>query len=134
VPTIEQIQALLAPLFPGLLGIKLIEFTAERVAATLEVRAGLCTTGEMLHGGAQMAGADTLGAVGTFTNLQPNARTTTIESSTRFLRSVPLGSTVKGTCTALHRGRTTMVWQTNVTSVDAKLCAAVTQTQLVVAA
>ena len=49
-------------------------------------------------------------------------------------RPAPLGSTVTGTYSALHRGRTTMVWQTLITSGDAKLCAVVTQTQLVLAA
>jgi uncharacterized protein (TIGR00369 family) len=81
-----------------------------------------------------MAFADTLGAVGTFMNLPPGARTTTIESSTKFLRAAPVGSTVTGECTAFHRGRTTLVWQTLVKSAEGKLCGVVTQTQLVLPA
>jgi 1,4-dihydroxy-2-naphthoyl-CoA hydrolase len=130
--TTTELQALLDPLFPGLLGLRLEEVTPDRVVATLRVRAELCTTGETLHGGAYMAFADTLGAVATFANLPPRARTTTIESSTKFLRGAPLGSTVRGTTTAFHKGRTTMVWQTEVRSEDGKLCAVVTQTQLVI--
>lgn len=129
----KAIQAMLEPLFPGLLGMALTEATRERVVATLTVRPELCTTGNTLHGGALMAFADTLGAIGTFVNLPPGARTTTIESSTKFLRGAPLGSTVKGECSAFHRGRTTMVWQTQISSTDGKLCAVVTQTQLVMA-
>ena len=129
-----QIQSLLEPLFPGLLGIRLVEVTNERVVATLQVRPELCTTGDTLHGGAMMAFADTLGAIGTFVNLPPDSRTTTIDSSTKFVRGAKAGSTVTGECSALHRGRTTMVWQTSIKSADAKLCAVVTQTQLVLPA
>ncbi len=132
--TEESIQAVLAPLFPGLMGMQVSRATPERVVATLEVRADLCTTGDILHGGALMAFADTLGAVGTFLNLPPGARTTTVESSTRFLAAAPAGSTITGECTAFHRGRTTMVWQTLVKSGSGKLCAVVTQTQLVLPA
>ena len=129
----DSIQAVLAPLFPGLMGVQLVEVTSEQVVATLLVRPELCTTGNTLHGGALMAFADTLGAVGTFANLPPNCRTTTIESSTKFLRGAPAGTTVTGECTPFHKGRTTMVWQTLVKSAEGKLCAVVTQTQLVIA-
>ncbi len=132
--TEESIQAVLAPLFPGLMGMHVSQATPERVVATLKVRADLCTTGDILHGGALMAFADTLGAVGTFLNLPQGARTTTIESSTKFLGAAPAGSTITGECTAFHRGRTTMVWQTLVKSESGKLCAVVTQTQLVIPA
>ena len=131
---VEKIQAILAPLLPGLLGIELREATPERVVAAMRVRRDLCTTGDSLHGGAFMAFADTLGAVATFLNLPKGARTTTTDSSTKFTRGAPVGSTVIGTATAFHRGRTTQVWQTLVTTEDGKLCAVVTQTQLVIPA
>ena len=129
-----QIQELLGPLFPGLMGVQLAEVTPERVVATLRVRPELCTTGEVLHGGAIMAFADTLGAVGTFVNLPKGSRTTTIDSSTKFLAAAPLNTTVTGECAPFHRGRTTMVWQTLIKSETGKLCAVVTQTQLVLPA
>lgn len=131
---LASMQALWAPLFPGLMGIELKEARPERVVATMTVRPDLCTTGDALHGGAIMAFADTLGAVGTFLNLPEGARTTTIDSATKFLRAAPVGSTIVGECTAFHRGRTTMVWQTLVKSDAGKLCAVVTQTQLVIPA
>jgi uncharacterized protein (TIGR00369 family) len=129
---IAALQALLAPLFPGLMGLELTEVGPERVVATLAVRPDLCTTGGILHGGALMAFADTLGAVGTFVNLPAGKRTTTVESSTKFIGAAKAGSVVTGECTALHRGRTTMVWQTRITSDAGKLCGVVTQTQLVI--
>jgi 1,4-dihydroxy-2-naphthoyl-CoA hydrolase len=131
---LASVQQKLAPLFPGLLGIELTEIGPERVVATMQVRPELCTTGEILHGGAIMAFADTLGAVATFVNLPPGARTTTIESKTNFLGAAPAGSRVTGECTPFHRGRTTMVWQTMIRSEAGKLCAVVTQTQMVLPA
>jgi 1,4-dihydroxy-2-naphthoyl-CoA hydrolase len=133
-PDVDAIRTILAPLLPGLMGVTLLEAGPERVVATMQVRPDLCTTGGILHGGAVMAFADTLGAVGTFVNLPPGARTTTTDSSTKFLAAAPVGSTVTGECTPFHRGRTTMVWQTLVRAESGKLCAVVTQTQLVIPA
>jgi uncharacterized protein (TIGR00369 family) len=130
---IESIRAILQPLFPGLMGVKLTEATPERVVATMVVRPDLCTTGNHVHGGALMAFADTLGAVATFMNLPQGARTTTIESKTNFIGAAAEGSTLTAECTAFHRGRTTMVWQTTIRSDKGKLCAVVSQTQLVIA-
>ena len=129
--TAADIQQLFAPMLPGLLGIVFREVTPERVVATLQVRPELCTTGGILHGGSIMAFADTLGAVGTSMNLKEGQGTTTVESSTKFLAGAQVGTTVTAECTAFHRGRTTMVWQTLVKAESGKLCAVVTQTQLV---
>ena len=128
------IQERMKGLLPDLLGIQLSEVSQERVLATLAVRQQLCTVGDALHGGAIMAFADTLGAVGTFMNLPAGHRTTTIESKTNFIGGAPLGSRVRGESTPLHRGRTTMVWQTRITSEAGKLVAIVTQTQMVIPA
>jgi uncharacterized protein (TIGR00369 family) len=130
--TIATIHDLFAPFLPGLMGIELIEADAERVVARMRVRRDLCTVGDILHGGASMAFADTLGAVGTLLNLPSGATTTTVDSSTKFLAGAPVDSTVTGECTPFHRGRTTMVWQTLIHSEAGKLCAVVTQTQLVI--
>jgi 1,4-dihydroxy-2-naphthoyl-CoA hydrolase len=130
-PDAAALQRLIDPLFPGLMGLKLLEVGPERVVAELLVRADLCTTGRTLHGGALMAFADTLGAVGTFVNLAPGKRTTTIDSSTKFIGGAPQDDTVRAECVALHRGRTTQVWQTSVRTSAGKLCGVVTQTQLV---
>ena len=130
-PTAAALQQLLQPLLPGLLGLQLTEVGADRIAATMLVRPELCTTGGVLHGGAHMAFADTLGAVGTFVNLPQGKGTTTVESSTKFIAAAKLGSTVSGESTPLHKGRTTMVWQTTIRNDAGTLCAVVTQTQLV---
>jgi len=126
-----RLQQLIEPLFPGLMGIRLLEVSQDRVVAQMLVRPDLCTSGGILHGGATMAFADTLGAVGTVVNLPEGKMTTTTDSSTKFTAGAKVGTTVRGECVALHRGRTTMVWQTTLTNDAGRLCAVVTQTQLV---
>jgi 1,4-dihydroxy-2-naphthoyl-CoA hydrolase len=128
---IAALQALIDPLFPGTMGVRLVAVEPEKVTAEMEVRADLCTAGGILHGGAYMAFADTLGAVGTIVNLEKGKRTTTTDSSTKFIAGARLGTTVTGESVALHRGRSTQVWQTSVRNAEGKLCAVVTQTQLV---
>lgn len=128
---LASLQQRLDPLFPGLMGVRLLEVAPDRVVAELEVRPDLCTAGGIMHGGAYMAFADTLGAVGTVVNLPLGKGTTTTDSSTKFIAGAPVGSTVRGVSTALHRGRTTQVWQTSIVNAAGKLCAVVTQTQLV---
>jgi uncharacterized protein (TIGR00369 family) len=131
---LPRIQSMLDPLFPGSMGVKLLEVSPERVVAEMEVRPDLCTAGQILHGGAYMAFADTLGAVGTIVNLPPGRTTTTTDSSTKFISGAKLGTRVRGESVALHRGRTTMVWETRITNEAGKLCAVVSQTQLVLEA
>jgi 1,4-dihydroxy-2-naphthoyl-CoA hydrolase len=75
-----------------------------------------------------------LGGVATVANLPTGARTATIESKTNFFAAIPVGETARAECTALHRGRTTMVWQTKITRSDGRLAALVIQTQIVIPA
>jgi 1,4-dihydroxy-2-naphthoyl-CoA hydrolase len=119
--------------FSDFLGVELIEVTPERVVARMKVRPELCTRPAVLHGGAVMALADTLGGVATVANLAAGQWTTTIESKTNFLAAVPEGETATAECKALHRGKTTMVWQTKISRADGRVAAYVTQTQLVLA-
>ena len=117
--------------FAELLGIKITHISPERVTGELPVRHELATIPDIIHGGAIMALADNIGAVATVANLPDGAHTTTIESKTNFFAPIPVGDTARAECTPLHRGRTTMVWQTRITRNDGRLCAVVTQTQLV---
>jgi 1,4-dihydroxy-2-naphthoyl-CoA hydrolase len=117
--------------FAKLLGIKLLSAAPDRVTAEMMVRDDLCTNPAVLHGGALMALADTLGAWATILNLGDGAWTTTIESKTNFIAPAPAGSTVTAECLAVHRGRRTMVWQTRVTNSKNRLLGVVTQTQMV---
>ena len=118
--------------FSNLMGVEIVEREKTRVVGRLLVRDDLCTAGGILHGGAYMAFADALGAVGGMLNLGPGARTTTIESKTNFLGGAPVGATVTGEATPLHIGRRTSVWQTRLTNEAGKLLALVIQTQMTI--
>jgi uncharacterized protein (TIGR00369 family) len=120
--------------FAALMGVEVTEATRTRVVGRLTVREDVCTAGHILHGGAYMAFADTLGAVAGHLNLPPGARTTTLESKTNFLGSARVGDTITGEATPLHIGRRSSVWQTRVTNADGRLLAMVTQTQMTIEA
>jgi uncharacterized protein (TIGR00369 family) len=120
--------------FAELLGIEFKSADKERVIAELEVRAELCTHPAVMHGGAIMAFADTLGAAGTILNLPEGAGTTTIESKTNFIAGAPLGTRLTGEALPVHRGRRTQVWTTRIATAEGRLVAIVTQTQLVLEA
>src|SRR5580692_5043483 len=91
--------------FAELLGIEFVSAAPDKVVAEMIVREDLCTRPAVLHGGAVMGFADTLGATGTILNLPEGAGTTTIESKTNFLAGAPLGSRLTGEATPVHRGR-----------------------------
>ena len=117
--------------FANLMGVEVVSAEKARVVGRLVVREDLCTAGHILHGGAYMAFADTLGAIGAVMNLGEGQWTTTLESKTNFFRGAPAGSVLTGTSTPLHLGRRSSVWQTRVTNDEGKLMALVTQTQMV---
>ena len=115
---------------PGLLGIRFVEASRDRLVAELAIRDELRTVGGALHGGTLMALADTAGAVATVLNLPPGAATTTLESKTNFVAAGRAG-VVRAESTPLHRGKRTMVWQTRVTDEAGRLLSLTIQTQMV---
>jgi uncharacterized protein (TIGR00369 family) len=125
-------EAELQPPFADFMGMRITQLSRDKVEAELVVRAELENRFGVLHGGAVMALADNLGGTATMANLPEGARTATIESKTNFFAGIPIGDTAHAECTPLHRGRSTMVWQTKITRSDGRLCALVTQTQMVI--
>ena len=119
--------------FASFIGIEITKYSPDLVEAKLEAREELSNRGGFLHGGAIMTVADTLGGVGTTANLPKGWRTLTMESKTNFLAPIPVGQTARAECTPIHRGKTTMIWQTKIFREDGKLAALVTQTQMVIA-
>jgi uncharacterized protein (TIGR00369 family) len=117
--------------FAQVLGVRFLSAAPDRVEAEMDVRKELCTSPPVLHGGAMMAFADTLGACATMLNLREGFGTTTIESKTNFLAAAPVGTKITGDCTPIHRGKRTMVWQTRITADNGRLLAIVLQTQMV---
>jgi 1,4-dihydroxy-2-naphthoyl-CoA hydrolase len=125
-------DAQLQPPFADFMGMKITHISPDKVLAEMPVREDHNNRNGVAHGGALMALADNLGGTGTVANLPPGARTATIESKTNFFTAIPIGDTARAECTPLHRGRTTMVWQTRITRGDGRLCALVIQTQIVI--
>ena len=119
------------PPFAKFLGIRLVSVTPDRVVAELSVREEFKNRGGVMHGGAVMAFADSLGGTTANANLREGQRTTTIESKTNFFASIPIGDVAQAECIPLHRGRSTIVVQTRITTGEGKLAAIVTQTQMV---
>tara|TARA_B100000749_G_C18265683_1_gene398208 strand:+ start:91 stop:480 length:390 start_codon:yes stop_codon:yes gene_type:complete len=118
--------------FAKLVGVEITSATADAIEGYLDVRDDLCTTGGIIHGGAVMAFADAMGAVGAFVSLPEGAKgTTTIESKTNFLGAAKIGERVTAVSKPLSIGRRISVWQTTMTRPDGKPVAVVTQTQLV---
>lgn len=114
------------------LEIEIVEASKDQVVGRMKVRPEMCTAGHILHGGAIMSLADTLGAFGAMFVLPEGAQhTTTMESKTNFLGSAKEGDTVTGVATPIHAGRRTSVWQTLITNGQGKKVAIVTQTQMV---
>ena len=128
---LQQIMA--AVPFAGLLGIEIVSAEAEEVLGTMAWAPERCTVDGVLHGGALMAFADTLGAVCAYLNLEPDAATTTVESKTNFFRAVREGE-VTGTARPLHAGRSFIVVQTALADSADRGVAQVTQTQAVLSA
>jgi uncharacterized protein (TIGR00369 family) len=127
-PTPADLVAMMP--FATVLGIELTTATPEEVRGSMAWREDLCTTFGLLHGGAMMAMADSVGAVCAFLNLPPGATTSTIESKTNFFRGVREGR-IHSTSRPLHVGRTTIVVQTDLVDDRGKRVAQVTQTQAV---
>jgi uncharacterized protein (TIGR00369 family) len=119
--------------FAAKLGIRVERADAEEVRGRVDWAEELCTAGGILHGGALMALADSLGGLCAFLNMPPGSRTATIESKTNFFRPVSEGH-VEGVAKPLHLGRTVVVVQTDLHDAAGKRVAQVTQTQAVLPA
>ncbi len=118
--------------FSKLMGVKITAASPTEIKGEIDVRPEICTSGHIMHGGAIMAFADALGAVGAFLTLPEGAKgTTTVESKTNFLGAAPEGETVTATTTPVKTGRRLSVWQTDIRTAKGRQVALVTQTQLV---
>src|SRR5262245_13967574 len=120
--------------FVKLMGIKVIKRSPEGSEAELYIRDELCNRRGVMHGGAVMGWADTMGGMTASAALAGNQVTATIESKTNFFAPIPKGDTARAICRPLHTGRTTIVLQTDITRGDGRLAAMVIQTQIVLPA
>jgi putative phosphoribosyl transferase len=116
--------------FAAGLGMVLDAAKPDEVRARMAWAPELCTTGGLLHGGALMAFADSLGGICAYLNLPAGARTATTSSATVFTRAVRDGE-VTAIARPLHVGRTVIVVQTDLHDQSGRRVAQVTQTQAV---
>ena len=117
--------------FIKLMGINVIARSSARSESELFIREELCNRRGVIHGGALMGWADSMGGMTAAAALAEGQRTATIESKTNFFAPILKGDTARAVCTPLQSGRTTIVLQTNITRGDGKLAAITTQTQIV---
>jgi uncharacterized protein (TIGR00369 family) len=118
--------------FAATLGVRITVADKDEVVGELDWQPDRTTAAGILHGGALMALADSIGAVCAVLNLPPDTTTSTTSSSTLFLRAVR-GGTVTAFARPVHVGRTNIVVRTALTDADGRLAAEVTQTQAVLA-
>ncbi|MBO0703561.1 MAG: PaaI family thioesterase [Candidatus Dormibacteraeota bacterium] len=128
-PTPEELLALMP--FAGLAGVELLEATPAEVRGRLRWSAERCTTGGILHGGALLTLADSLGGVCAYLNLREGQSTATLETKTNFIRAVREGH-VEGRARPLHAGRSTIVVETRLVDPADRLISLTLQTQAVI--
>lgn len=126
--TTGSIRALMP--FAANLGIELVTASAQKAVCTMAWRQDLTTVADGFHGGALMALADSTAAVVAYLNLPAGAGTSTISSSTAFLRSAREG-VVTATARLVHAGRRTVVVETTITDAAGRELTRTTQTQAV---
>jgi uncharacterized protein (TIGR00369 family) len=116
--------------YAAALGITLEEATPELTRGSLPWSPERCTSSGVMHGGAIMSLADTVGAVCAFLSLPEGASTATVESATNFFRGVRSG-TLHATARPLHVGRSFIVVRTDLADDDGRAVGQTTQTQAV---
>jgi len=116
--------------FAAARGVQIDQASNDEVRGRLDWTAERCTAGGVMHGGALMTLADSLGAICAYLNLPEGASTATIESKTNFFRGVREGH-VDGVSRPLHVGRSSIVVQTELADAEGKPVAVVIQTQAV---
>lgn len=114
------------------LGMRILSMSRKKIVAEMPIDERHMNRNGRVNGGALMAFADAMGAVGTVYNLPPGHLTTTLESKTNFFVA-GAGPVIKGESRPLHLGRSTNVWQTTLKNADGRVVAIVTQTQMVLA-
>ena len=95
------------------MGIELTEISAERVVGTMPVEGNTQPYG-LLHGGASVVLAETLGSVGSAVHAHPDKLSVGIEINATHHRSATSG-TVTGVATAIHLGRTMATYEVVIT-------------------
>ena len=116
------------PGFDGLYGLQIDAISDEEVVANVVVRDELRQPAGLVHGGVLASMAESMTSLGTWLAVQPDGMTAQgLANQTSFLRPI-LGGTVHAVARRRHRGRTTWVWEVDITDDEDRLCALVRMT------
>lgn len=111
-------------------GIEITAASPDAVVGHLDWSEARCTTGGLMHGGALMTLADSLGAVAAFLHLPEGAGTATVSSNTTLVRGLREGRAT-GTATVVNAGRRVISVRTDVVDDAGRLLITTTQVQAV---
>ncbi len=115
------VTARMAETLPGHFGIRIIAFGRDWVSAEMPVDARHIQPAGILHGGASVVLAETLGSLACYLAVPEGQGCVGLEVNANHIAAVPQGQTVTAICRALHVGRTTQVWQTEIRRADGRL-------------
>ena len=109
--------------FDALYGLQITEATPERVVGRVEVRDAIKQPMGLVHGGIYAAMAESMASLGTMLGVHADgAGASGLSNQTSFVRPI-LEGTVHATATRRHKGRTTWVWDVEVTDDEGRVCA-----------
>ncbi len=109
--------------FDALYGLEVLEVTDELVRAQVVVRDELRQPLGLVHGGVLASIAETLASLGTLAVVVPQGNAAMgSANATSFLRPI-LDGTIHARALRRHRGRTTWVWDVEITDDAGRLCA-----------
>ncbi|MGB2710528.1 MAG: PaaI family thioesterase [Conexibacter sp.] len=109
--------------FAGLIGMQDFERDGEVLRAKVPVRPELLQPFGLVHGGVYAAIAETLASIGTFLGVQEQGmHAMGLSNSTSFLRPIVAG-TIHAAARPIHRGRSTWLWDVDITDDERRLCA-----------
>jgi uncharacterized protein (TIGR00369 family) len=103
-------------------GLELSEITPERVVGRVPVRPEILQPTGLVHGGVYAAIAESMASLGTGVGVFPELVPQGLSNQTSFLRPILEGS-VNATAVRRHQGRTTWVWDVELSDDEGRLCA-----------
>jgi 1,4-dihydroxy-2-naphthoyl-CoA hydrolase len=123
--SLSQLAELLSGGFDGLYGLEITSLTDEEVRAEVPVRDELKQPGGLVHGGVFAAMAESIASIGTFVGVQAEGKGGVgLSNQTSFLRPI-LDGTIHAVARRRHRGRSTWVWEVEISDDEGWLCALV---------
>jgi 1,4-dihydroxy-2-naphthoyl-CoA hydrolase len=114
--------------FDSMIGLRVLELGDEMVRAEVPVRDELLQPAGLVHGGVLASIAESVTSMATWFAVRPDGRSAQgLSNQTSFLRPI-LGGTIHAVARRRHKGRTTWVWEVEISDDEQRLCALVRMT------